>query len=358
MINNYKISFQSLFLVILFLSIYGCSSSEDKRLLPSAKGANGEVIVVMDDKLWNEDLGKSVKAALEYPVLGVLKKEPSFTIRHIKPFDFKGLLKEHKNLVVVTTFDLESPGNLLLQESFTGSSVEKIKSDNDIFYKVDRDVYAKGQIAIQLFSNKRKTLTNKIDDNASLIRKILDKEEMERHFMAFNDRLADPEFSKKLFDKHSFSFALLKGYQTVMDTTDFLWLRHPEAKVDKNLFFARRSYESESQFALSNVLSWRDELGKNYLFDPDDKTKYVITEMLEPPAEKEVSFQNKYAKEIRGIWKIKNAFTGGSFVSYIFVDTDTQTLYYIEGFVNAPGKDKREIIRELSAILNTFQVLD
>ena len=46
---------------------------------------------------------------------------------------------------------------------------------------------------------------------------------------------------------------------------------------------------------------------------------------------------------------------GGPYIGYALVDQAKGRLYYIEGFAYAPGKDKREIIRELETILWTFR---
>ena len=59
--------------------------------------------------------------------------------------------------------------------------------------------------------------------------------------------------------------------------------------------------------------------------------------------------------EHRGLWKLKNNIMGGPFVSYVMASKDRKSIFYIEGFVAAPGKDKRELIRELEVILKTFE---
>jgi hypothetical protein len=59
--------------------------------------------------------------------------------------------------------------------------------------------------------------------------------------------------------------------------------------------------------------------------------------------------------ELRGLWRTNNKSMGGPFISYALVDQDRGLLYYIEGFTFSPGKPQREIIRELEAILKTFQ---
>ena len=46
---------------------------------------------------------------------------------------------------------------------------------------------------------------------------------------------------------------------------------------------------------------------------------------------------------------------GGPFEGIALVDEGTQQFYYVEGFTFSPGKDQREIMRELETIIYTFR---
>jgi hypothetical protein len=81
----------------------------------------------------------------------------------------------------------------------------------------------------------------------------------------------------------------------------------------------------------------------------------MTTETLIPIETEQVNFGNKYAVETRGLWKLTNNTMGGPFLSYIFVDEELNRLYYIEGYVYSPGKDKRNSMKEIEAILTTFK---
>ncbi len=59
--------------------------------------------------------------------------------------------------------------------------------------------------------------------------------------------------------------------------------------------------------------------------------------------------------EVRGLWRTNNYSMGGPFLGYAIVDEVQGNLYYIEGFTYAPGKNKREIMRELEAVLWSFK---
>ena len=47
---------------------------------------------------------------------------------------------------------------------------------------------------------------------------------------------------------------------------------------------------------------------------------------------------------------------GGPFISYAQVDTTNSRVIVTEGFVMAPGKNKREFIRQLEASLRTLKM--
>jgi hypothetical protein len=59
---------------------------------------------------------------------------------------------------------------------------------------------------------------------------------------------------------------------------------------------------------------------------------------------------------MRGLWKTNSLSMGGPFISYTVADTKQGMLYYVEGFVYAPSREQREIMREVETILNSFTI--
>jgi hypothetical protein len=150
------------------------------------------------------------------------------------------------------------------------------------------------------------------------------------------------------------------GYQLVMNNEEFLWVRQINPKDDKDIFIARKKYISEDQFNRDSLINWRDEICKKYLFaDPERSDTHLITETEvehKPVITREISFHKKFAMEMRGLWRTNNFVMGGPFLSYTLADPTQGMLYYIEGFTYSPGKDQREIMRELETILHTFRI--
>jgi hypothetical protein len=72
-----------------------------------------------------------------------------------------------------------------------------------------------------------------------------------------------------------------------------------------------------------------------------------------PPKITETSLSDKYATKLIGLWNIEGALMGGPFVTYAFLNTEGNRVYYLHGFVFAPGKDKRNYLRQVEAIIRS-----
>lgn len=355
--------FRSLIVLIFTTQLFtACDSSKEERdlgMLPSSKGDVGELIMVMDSVYWNSEIGDTIRSIFRERVDGILQGEPMFTVRYVRPYQFKGLLREHRNLVLLTTFDKNSSGNAIMQKFFTPESVEKIKTDPNYFFIPQTDQFASDQLVLQIFSATQEQLLQKLSEPQvkDRIQSLMNQTENERvKKRLFSSKGAmNNDMMKVIKEKHDFQLSIPSGYQLAKDSTGILWLRLPEAAFDKNLVIAYKKYESESQFSNENLLEWREEIGKKHLKDPEYPERYVYTEMQEPPVFSEIQLNGKYAKKMQGIWRINTRFVGGSFVSFILTSEDNQYIFYLEGLLNAPGMKKRELLRELVAILSTFK---
>ena len=56
-----------------------------------------------------------------------------------------------------------------------------------------------------------------------------------------------------------------------------------------------------------------------------------------------------------GLWRLKNEFLGGPFVSYAFLNKDQTKVITIEAYLMALKFDKREYMKDLEGIIATFK---
>ena len=92
----------------------------------------------------------------------------------------------------------------------------------------------------------------------------------------------------------------------------------------------------------------RDIMTKNV--KGSSQGSYMIRYAELSPTTRELNINNRYVKELRGLWHMKVDFMGGPFVHYAFIDKSGKNLICIDGYVFAPKFDKREYLRELEAI--------
>ena len=347
-------------LTILFLLLswlYACQREDKENFLPSAKGEKGEIILVMDSIKWQETLGKTIQNIFSEPQYGLPQPEPMYTLRYIKPRKFYGLLKQHKNIILAITLDTpQSSDTRLLKSLFTKKSFKQIIQNSKNFQINLKNLYAKGQEVMCLFGKNDEILVKNLIKKKEKIQRYFHQIEKERLIKAIKKN-SNKALSEKIYMHHKMQICIPNGFQVAKHTENFIWFRHPEVIFDKNLFIAFKSYHSEDQFDSSHIIHWRNQIAQSHLYgNPENPNSYIITETLIPPLLREINFKENYAIESRGLWRTKNISMGGAFISYTFYNPNSTKLCYMEGFLFAPGTKKRELIRELEAILWTLKL--
>ncbi len=82
----------------------------------------------------------------------------------------------------------------------------------------------------------------------------------------------------------------------------------------------------------------------------------MISEKEYLPYQKKVNYYGIKMLETRGTWEVKGDFMGGPFLNYLVEDKLNDRVLFIEGFVFAPSKRKRDNIIELEAIIKSLKL--
>ena len=337
-----------------FLCIHCSSLLDDKALLPPATGESGEIVLVMDSAKWMGPLGDEIRNTFKAPFPGLIQDEPVFNLVYVDPDKLNSVLRNSKNMVFVNTLEGNSRGDVILRNYFTKESLEKIQSDTTIFMSKQSDLFARGQAVMHLFQNTADRLTRHIMANRSGIQQYFVNVEKRRFQQALYNAPREKGIEGELLQNHQCFMQIPYGYEIALEAGNSIWIRLMDNKVDKNLFITYKDYTEEQAFNRENIVSFRDRSWRKYLLG-DDSLSYMITEPLVPVDSTNMNWNNKFTVEVRGVWKLQNNSMGGPFLGYTFVDEALGRLYYIEGFVYAPGQKKRNTLRELETILWTFE---
>ncbi|MFA0962392.1 DUF4837 family protein [Roseivirga sp. BDSF3-8] len=325
--------------------------------LPKAQGQDREIYVVIDSALYAGEVGEIVRDIYAAPVPGLLKDEPWFTLRQINPLGITETLKRQQNLIFVTALDQTSRQNMEMQNFFSPQSLEAVRENPDRFMMRSEDEFARGQEIIYLFGATKSQLIANLEKNQKDLRQYMVNKTL-KSIQADIRNNRDNGITKELREDRGYTLQVPKGYYIAREFENLVWLRQPDQKIDKSVFVYSIPYTDEQSFDRERIMSLRDSVTKEYLYDIDKRDLYFEVEPLVPLYTDEFSFNGRYAVESRGMWKMSDQSVGGPFVSYMFVDENTNTLYYIDGFLIAPGQDKVEDLFELEAIMSTFEVVE
>lgn len=348
-----------LFWLVSILFLLSCENKPGENL-PPASGASGDVYLIMDSAQWKGPLGRKLDSVFRAEMLVVNRVEPIFKMRWIDPRKLNYTLKLRRNLIFAVTLDQTTDGARRVKGMLTAESINKIKTDTSFFFKAVKNQFAKGQQTFFLVGATQDALMKKIQQNASRLVSQLDKAEQERltaQLFKSGEVKGIGEMMKKRWGAE---IKIPFGYQLVMENSEFLWVRQFNQKDDRDIFIARKPYVNKNQFDRDSLIAFRNAICQKYLFgNPEKPDSYLITETNVPSKRARVYntvLSGNYAVQMRGLWRTNNLSMGGPFISYTTADPKQGMLYYVEGFVYAPSREQREILREVETIINTFKI--
>jgi hypothetical protein len=349
---------KNILFVAAILLLAACNSDKkNKDYLPKATGKPGEMIVIMDSLQRKGPLGDAVRSIFEAPVPVLPQDEPMFRVIWVHPNKSIDLLKQIRNLVFVFTLDQNTPGSKLLKKDFSPETLNKINADTSFYLSTVKDEYSRGQEVMYLFGKTEEELISHLQKNRQSIIdyfNAIERTRLDADLFKNKTTSGVTEFLRK---EQQCEIHVPYGYKLADKQNDFVWLRFLDAVIDKDVWITWKRYESEYQMLPDSIVAWREQVTKKYLFeDPDKPLSYLVTEQEDAKVQaRQISMNDHFAMEVRGLWRTNTRTMGGPFVGYALIDEQRGLLYYIEGFAYAPGRDKREIMRELEAILWTFR---
>lgn len=317
----------TLFVSLLFIS---CTPKNPKLVLVDSNGRMNQLLLVMNNDLWEYKEGEELKVALNEEVHGLPQKEPQFNITHVEVNGFGHLFKKSKSILIVGLGE---------------------KSE----YSVQTDIYARPQTIIKLLEPTKEQLIKSIQEKRAQIVKVFKDEDLKAVQYRLRKKLIDTNKLTTL-SKLGVSMQIPETYKLVDDTGEFLWLRqHIQKKQTMNLLVYELPINSLDDEEGKNILLARDAIGEKFI--PGEKEgMFMITEAAYKPQILPTILDGKKAYQTRGKWAVKGAFMAGPFLSYTLVDKPNNRLVVVEGFTYAPATNKRDYMFEIEAVLKTVKI--
>ena len=315
-------------LFLLTLVLGGCTS------IPSLTHATGipyEVVVTMDESLWNSPAGKLIKEDLTHPMQGLPHAESTMRMTYVNPRNFNGLIKYVRNLVVVKVDPT-------------------VYTKTSIRFEADR--WASDQVLLSVLSPSRDSIVGYFDKHPYLLSRVFNEKEIERKVTYLNKNFS-PLVFRHVRDKFGISLKVPSDISYCKDTTDFFWASNLANKGRTDIVVYTFPYTDVKQLTKEALLAKRDSVMKAHI-SGSFPGSYMCTERRAPLYFQVTNKENKYVVEMRGLFKVEGDMMGGPFVNLTQIDRQNNRIVVAEGFVFAPETDKRNYIRRAEAALHTL----
>lgn len=317
-------------LLIVAVLITACTGKTDpKKLMTKSYGAMGSLAVVIENDLWEGNVGDGIREIFAAETLGLPQVEPLFSLLQVPPNAFTGHTKNYRNALVV-------------------------KKGNNVTFGIQEDTNATPQkIVYVIDSTEEKIIENIKGSQKKIINTFREndiKESQQRFKVSLNRE-------KEMSENFGVSLLIPSLYKLVRTEPKFLWFQKEIKQGSQNILIYEMPMNSitNDSTVVTDIIKMRDSIGKQFIPGKLEGT-YMITEEAYAPYVFDAILDNKNAIETRGTWEVKGNFMAGPFLNYIIEDKNNDRLLVIEGFTFAPSVGKRDFMLELEAILRSVKV--
>ncbi len=308
-------------------------SCKDKKTMMnkdrSVGGSSEILLVTQNDEQWNGRLGEAVRDFFTKEQYGLPQPEQNFRVAHINANALNDMFKRHRNLIIAEIVpDLTNP---------------IIESQNDWL--------SSPQYAIKIKAKDVDSWIKVFDNQKDELKRIFDQNERAR-FMDFFRPMANAKIMETLKNQYGCTITVPDGYYIAVNNDYFTWLRKEETDKSFGLIIYQLPYKSTDDFSEERLIKVSDSVTKKYIPGPADGSYMTLDkEFIKPVFRVVPDFPATYAVEMRGLWKTEGEFMAGPYVAYTFVNPQSNRITTIEGFVYYPNKPKRDLLRQVEALI-------
>lgn len=338
-------------LATCWLALAGCGTGQfEENSLPEAVGSTGELVIVCDDAVWLGESGDQIRQTYGSEQPGLPQSEPWFKLIRYDEGKFNSVTRKYRSILLITTLDNDSKTSRYIKDLLGEKQYSQQLSDTTFLFVEASNRWARGQQVMYLIGKDDKALARAVERKKADLLNYLNARELNRLVKSIKTKARNSKAEKVVADSCGIQLYLPKSYQLRVAEKGLVWLAREDDEKVLNLVVSTRPYSSESQFLSANILTYKDSLTRARIPGPTEGS-YYTTEYLFPPDTLLSSFNGQYALKLRGLWRVENDFMGGPFIHTTGLNTRTNQLVSFEGFVYYPKEKKRELLRELEAII-------
>lgn len=317
------------FFIFASLSLFSCQ--KDSSSLPRiTTGKINTISVIIEDQLWNGEIGDSIRNKFAAPVIGLPQEEPLFNINQYPVKLLEGFMTDTRAIIVVKKTEVNK-------------------------FEIKKNQYASPQNVFHISGRTVSDIVTIMEQNAPQMISMIKNAEIAASQKINKQSLLDPKIIENKF--HT-AIQVPTGYVYVLQKRNFLWLKKEFIGGNTSLLLYQvplDKYRTDKNWS-AKVIQLRDSIGNLYIRGKEPHTNMITEEAYSPYFSK--TKLNKYtAYETKGTWQLNNDFMSGPFINYAILDTTYNRLLILEGFCYAPSKDKRDLMHELESIIKSARII-
>lgn len=317
----------------LFALITSCQS--DSTTKASSKGSPSEIIVAVEDNLWKSSLADTLLNYFNTSREGLPQPEPLFKLVQIDLEEFDRLFETHRNIFTLS-----------IDSSLTEAN-----------YQTAHNVFASPQRVVKITAPTIELLKESFKKHAREIFNIFENAEIER-LQKLNSKSINVKASTSVKNKFKLDMDIPADYFVAVEKDNFIWLRREANTLSQGLIIYSYPYTDTVAYNPKKIVSVRNQFTSVYVPGPSDSSYMVIADEYVQPVSRMLTLKKLLAVETRGLWEVRKDFMGGPFVNYTFVDEKNNMVIALDGYVYAPNANKTDLLRQVQAILLTFEFVE
>ena len=235
-------------LIASFFLLFSCKK-EEHTLPRIANGKINNIAIIVDDALWNGEVGDSVRNKFAAPVLGLPQEEPLFNINQYPIKLMEGFMTDSRNVIVIKRGDIDQ-------------------------FSIKKDEYASPQNVFHITGKSVHSILDLIEKKAPQIIKTIHQNEIDE-----SQRLAKKSLLKKDFFENKFKISLQipSSYELMVQDANFVWLKKEiiSGNTSVLIYQVPLSVINNENSIVANIITMRDSIGSLYIHGKEPNTDMI-----------------------------------------------------------------------------------
>src|SRR5690606_15357298 len=184
-------------IALSLLVLTSCNNNKDQRILTASSGNINTLLVVVDNLLWDDSVGETIRDVMAAPVPALSQDEPLFNISQMPSQVFSGFATKSR---IILKIEKGGPAGVVIKN----------------------DVYAKPQTIVVVSGKTDQEINDQIEANGDKIITAFKNEELKENQRRIGLSLFD---DKPITEQLGITIKFPTAYRIATHDNNFFWIR-------------------------------------------------------------------------------------------------------------------------------------